>query len=123
MSLTRKRYPAIIMVPVLAISVVAGVLLTAQPAPADTSLNAPFTGSSLAGASNWYTSNYSGTQVCLTGLSSSATAISLAGGTTLPGCTTSPDAAGTGALRLVTNTTGQSGSNLLSKCPIDHLRA
>lgn len=110
MSLTRNRRLPLILVPSLAISVVAGVLLTAQPAPADTYLSVPFTGSTLAEASNWSTANYSGTQVCLTGLSSTATAISLAGGTTLPGCTSSPEAAGSGALRLVTNSTGQSGS-------------
>ena len=98
------------LVPTMAVSVVAGVLLTAQPAPADTYLSVPFTGSTLAGASNWSTANITGTQVCLTGLASTATAISLAGGTTLPGCETSPEAAGTGALRLVKNSTFQSGS-------------
>ena len=110
MSLTRNRRPALILVPAVAMSVVAGVLLTAQPAPADTYLSVPFTGSTLAGASNWSTDNISGTQVCLTALNSTSTAISLADGTTLPGCSTSPEAAGSGALRLVTNSTIQSGS-------------
>lgn len=110
MSLTRNRRPSLVLVPAVALSVVAGVLLTAQPAPADAYLSVPFTGSTLAGSSNWSTANVAGTQVCLTALTSTSTAISLADGTTLPGCSLSVDAEGSGALRLVKNSTGQSGS-------------
>ncbi len=110
MSMTRTRRLTLMLIPAFAVSVVAGGLLTAQPAPADAYLSESFTGSTLTEASNWSTANASGTAVCLTGLNSSATAIPLADATVLPGCSTSPSAAGSGALRLVKAVMGQSGS-------------
>ena len=93
----------------LTMSVLGGAVLLA-PAEADAYISEPFTGSSLATPSNWSTSNSGSGPVCLTALSSSAPAISLNGGTTLPGCTSSPVTVGSGALRLVAPITGQSSS-------------
>jgi len=76
-------------IPFVAVSVVAGGMLSAAPAPAGAFNSEAFTGSTITSPANWSTSNTTGAgqpayPVCLMALSSSATAISLAGGTTLP---------------------------------------
>ena len=106
---------------ILVIAVLASLLNTViavvpvQAAPGK--LTEDFTTASLINPSNWVASS-TGTSAphpCLTALSSSSPAISLSQSTSVPGCSTSPDTNGTGALFLTTNDNDQAATILYNQ--------
>ena len=105
-----RTHIAALLAPTLAATALAGAVVTASTAQADSYISEPFTGNTPVAASDWSTSNVGSGAVCLTALSSTASAIALNGATTLPGCSSSPATVGSGALRLVGPSTGLSGS-------------
>ena len=106
---------------ILVIAVLASLLNTVvavvpvQAAPGK--LTEDFTTASLINPSNWVASS-TGTSAphpCLTALNSSSPAISLSQSTSVPGCSTSPDTNGTGALFLTTNDNDQAATILYNQ--------
>ena len=106
---------------ILVIAIVASLLNTVvavvpvQAAPGK--LTEDFTTASLINPSNWVASS-TGTSAphpCLTALNSSSPAISLSQSTSIPGCSTSPDTNGTGALFLTTNDNDQAATILYNQ--------
>ena len=106
---------------ILVIAVLASLLNTVvavvpvQAAPGK--LTEDFTTASLINPSNWVASS-TGTSAphpCLTALNSSSPAISLSQSTSIPGCSTTPDTNGTGALYLTTNDNNQAATILYNQ--------
>jgi uncharacterized repeat protein (TIGR02543 family) len=106
---------------ILVIAILASLLNTvaavvpAQAAPGK--LTEDFTTTSLINPSNWVASS-TGTSAphpCLTALDSTSPAISLSQSTSIPGCSTSPDTNGTGALFLTTNDNDQAATILYNQ--------
>ena len=111
-----KKTARILVIAVLASllnTVVAVVPVQAEPGK----LTEDFTTASLFNANNWVSTSSGafGAHPCLTALNDSNPAISLSQGTTLPGCSNSPDVSGSGSLFLTSNDNQQAGTMLYNR--------
>jgi len=111
-----KRIARILVITLLA-TLVSTVTTTVPAQAAPGKLTEDFTTSSLFNPNNWVATG-TGSEVahpCLTARDSSSAALSLSQGTNLPGCSTSPDSNGAGALYLTTNDNGQAATMLYNQ--------